>query len=210
MIKRAQKKARSREHILRSAARVFRRKGYAAASVDEVMAGAGLTVGGFYAHFKNKDDLFQQALLAAAADSAELLRKHLPDIDGWEGIRTYAHIYLSQEHLKEVGKGCPMPSLTADVSRAGKRVRRQLQTGMENRLAMLLAKLPEGPHPRSRLISVMVATVGGLTVARGMPDAESACEILESARTAVDQLIDAWLSQEIREGRLPDNTRTTA
>ncbi|MGF1447959.1 MAG: TetR/AcrR family transcriptional regulator [Opitutales bacterium] len=191
MMKRLQQKTRTREHILRSAARVFRRKGYAAASVDEVMAGAGLTVGGFYAHFKNKDDLFQHALLAAAVDGEELLRKHLPDIDGWEGIRAYAHAYLSEGHLKKVAEGCPLPSLTADVARSGKRTKRQLQDAVEDRLARLLTKLPTGPETRAQLIGILVTLVGGLTLARGMPDADTAHEILQSARASVDRLIDS-------------------
>jgi TetR/AcrR family transcriptional repressor of nem operon len=189
---RLQRKARSREQILRSAARVFRRKGYAMSSVEEVMAGAGLTVGGFYAHFKNKDDLFQHSLMAAACDSDALLQKHLPNIEGWEGLRAFGHAYLSLGHVRELSKGCPLPGLSADLARGSRNARRHYQEIVELRLGKLADRLPPAPERRQQLIALMGLAVGGMSIARGMPDADSAEGILAGARAGFDALIDRF------------------
>ena len=67
----ADQKEKTRSRIVRAAGKVFRRQGYHAAGVDKVMAEAGLTAGGFYAHFDSKQALLAEAIEDAAVEVGE-------------------------------------------------------------------------------------------------------------------------------------------
>src|SRR4051812_23535511 len=112
MTARVEQKERSHESILESAARLVRERGIAGAGVAEVMKGAALTVGGFYAHFASKDEMIDEALRRTASR----LRDRL--FAGLEG-KTAAHVilerYLSALH-RDLGRlGCPFPAVAGEV-----------------------------------------------------------------------------------------------
>jgi TetR/AcrR family transcriptional repressor of nem operon len=95
-------KQKTRERILRCARRLFSRKGFAEVTIGEIMAEAGLTRGGFYRHFKTKDELYSEALLQfTCLDPPEdWQRKHVdPCAEGATLARMIVDAYLSREHL---------------------------------------------------------------------------------------------------------------
>src|SRR5688500_18168079 len=111
-------KEKTRERILDAAATVFRRLGYQWAGVDAVMKEAGLTAGGFYAHFPSKEALFAQTLPYAMGQTRTLVGPDFDQLAGSEWVRAVAERYLSPAHRRLVDKGCPLPALLPEVARA--------------------------------------------------------------------------------------------
>ena len=163
-------KQQTRQRILAAAGVVFRRRGYAAAGVDEIMQEAELTAGGFYAHFRSKDELFAAAFLEqlrqsetltggappnAAADpssaaaepgAAGLDAAGAPDERARRGerLRVMARRYLSRAHRCRIEQGCPLPPLVADLPRQSVAMRREFQEFLAGSIRRL-AEMPASP-----------------------------------------------------------------
>jgi TetR/AcrR family transcriptional regulator, transcriptional repressor for nem operon len=184
-------KARTRAQIVEAAARIFRQRGLAAASVGEIMKEAGLTVGGFYAHFDSKDDLFVEALNTAFAQSMERRSAGLdPQAADWAAL--FAARYLSAEHRADPTNGCPMPSLTNEISRAEGRARETFGACVEEFVALLAARLPQTGEPASgTALAVTALCVGGMSLARATSDEQLAGRLLAACRDAADTLLNA-------------------
>src|SRR5882757_10677751 len=103
------RKARTRAEILDHAARLFRLRGHAGTNIDDIMLAAGLTRGAFYAHFKSKDDLFTEAVIAGTG-----LRTRLRGAEPAAVLKAY----LDRSELAATGQGCILAALPGDVSRA--------------------------------------------------------------------------------------------
>src|SRR2546428_14028361 len=110
-------KQRTHQRILDTAARLFRKRGYAATGVDAVMTSAGLTAGGFYAHFRSKQAMLAEALDLAFQQSIDRARSRLASSHGADWIRGFITFYLSKEHRDAPERGCPMPALAPEVAR---------------------------------------------------------------------------------------------
>jgi TetR/AcrR family transcriptional repressor of nem operon len=181
---RGHKKASSRQRILATGARLFRERGLQGASVNEVMAGAGLTRGGFYAHFEDKDALVA-GTLHEMFDEAErnwLLHEELRG-DAW--IELALKRYLSVPHLQDPGRGCVMPSLSAELSRGEAQQRQIVATRISGFLRLVENKLDEqqgGSSRRERAIALFAGCVGAMTIARAVGDPALATEVLRTTR----------------------------
>lgn len=120
----AEHKQRTRERVLKEAAKAIRAEGPHRIAVAGVMAKAGLTHGGFYAHFKSKDDLVAAAIDEMFKDAS---RRFFNATDGFspqDGMVRYINFYLSRDHRDARGTGCPVAALSADLPRLeDKRVR---------------------------------------------------------------------------------------
>jgi len=116
-------KGQTRRRILDAAAAVFRRQGYRGAGVDAVMQEAGLTAGGFYAHFPSKEALFAETLADALRQSRLFGGADFDHLAGPDWVRAVAAFYLSPAHRRLVGQGCPLPPLLAEVARASPEAR---------------------------------------------------------------------------------------
>src|SRR5437764_10554084 len=101
-------KEQTRVKILRAAGKVFRRLGYHAAGVDKVMEEAGLTAGGFYAHFDSKQELLAEALTCAGAEAGRRHAAALEGLSGGEWLEAFLGRYLSVEHRGKWEEGCPL------------------------------------------------------------------------------------------------------
>lgn len=154
---RQRQKQQTREAILESASRLLRERGPDGASVSEVMGGAGLTVGGFYAHFASKEQLLAETLQRAARARWDPLVE--------QGLLTLIRHYLSRSHRDHPAEGCPLP---ATVSQA------------EGELRAVLAE--ELRHYSERVPLGLIALLyGGLSLARAV-DGPLSDEILRSCR----------------------------
>ncbi len=176
-------RAATRAKIVESARRLFNKNGFDNVSVQQIMAGAGLTHGGFYGYFKCKSDLYTEVLGCFLTDPNWRPR--------WEGVSvdlTAADVgaqiiraYLSRQHFDDVENSCPMVALPADVRRSGKAVRGAFETVF---LAMvrLLEEAMHGPlrARRERAYGVAAICVGGLVVARAMRSDTVAEELREA------------------------------
>lgn len=190
----AEHKQQTRTRIVECARELFNRKGFAEVSIDEVMARAGLTRGGFYNHFETKEDLFVEAVEAYRHfDPAT----RWPEVDldpscgGNRFARQLIHAYLSQTHLDDVDGHCPMIALPSDVARASPRVKqayRELLEGMAGVLANGLPR-PRGRDARRRGLALAALCIGGMVLARTFEDADFRREIREAARATALELI---------------------
>src|SRR5688500_18866737 len=122
------RKQATRRKILNAALTVFRRKGFEGAGVDAVMAEAGLTAGGFYAHFKSKEALFAEALVDALKNARLIRGLDDEGVVGPQRIRNIVGKYLSPAHRRFVTRGCPMPPLLGELARQNETARRDFET----------------------------------------------------------------------------------
>lgn len=170
--------------ILKAAAKVFRKKGFAKATVEDVMAEAKLTVGGFYAHFDSKEALFSEMLLHAAGDAADRLQDGTDAAAGPEQVGNFVRRYLSTLHRKFPDKGCPIPPLLSEMTRAKGAPKRSFQAVVE-RMAGRLARYlnPENPTAaKGQALAIVATCVGGIAMARAVSDEDLAEEILAACR----------------------------
>ena len=125
-------KGRTRERIVRNAARKLRGEGLSGPGVAGVMKASGLTVGGFYKHFRNKDELLAEAIAQAFSDSEKLYSsvQTLPREDRWKEL---VRLYLSPEHCDDPDTGCPVAALAPEIARA--------KTGVGKRISSLMKEL---------------------------------------------------------------------
>ena len=182
-----QRKRKTREQILRSARRLFNRKGFAEVTIDEIMNGAGLTRGGFYRHFATKDELYSEALLQFTCKDPpeEWQRKYVdPCAEGVPLARMIVDAYLSREHLQDRDGSCPTAGLASDVSRSSPRVKQAFRKVLEMMLGVFAGNL-RGDDGRERALVLVALCVGAMVVGRAVDDAGLANAFRKAARKHV-------------------------
>ena len=192
-------KARTRTRILRVAGRRFREKGYLGAGVDDVMREAGLTAGGFYAHFASKQALLGEVLAHSLQETRDRLLVGLEDMRGAAWLREIARRYLSRAHRDEAAEGCALPSLSAEVARMGEGARKTFETHLRVLLAEVEGRMPETPTlaPRDRALAALALFAGSLMLSRAVADRSLSDRILlASRRLAMAGLEDPVPSEE--------------
>lgn len=211
MSNRTQRKAETHAKIIASAGRAFRRCGYAGAGVDDVMKGAGLTAGGFYAHFESKEDLFAEMLQSALNDSWELVTKDLSHLFGLDWVKGIIDRYLSMAHVDAVTEGCPLPPLIGEVARAGKATRRVFEEHLKKKNELVASKFPlDDPAISRRTATAGFATlVGAVAIARAAATKEYADEVLSLAREFLDEHMRMTMERSAR-GKSPKSTTKPA
>ena len=170
--------AKNREHVVDTAARLFRERGYDGIGVADLMKEAGLTHGGFYGNFASKEHLMAEACQRAFAGSAERWQGII-DARGPDALDTITQGYLSRRHVEHPGQGCAVAALGADVSRLSPPVRAAMTAGVKDQIATL-ASLGEGD--REAAMARYAAMVGALVLARAVDDPALSEEILASVR----------------------------
>jgi TetR/AcrR family transcriptional repressor of nem operon len=184
-------KQQSREKILNAAADLFRRRGIAATGVDSVMGAAGLTAGAFYLHFRSKDALIAPAVAKAGERAHERWLGPLEGLTGRAWARAFLRRYLSEEHRDDPEAGCTLPSLAAEVARSGAPARRQFEQRLRGLFVLVDRRASGGESlARERAIAAVALSVGGLLLARVVPDSELSREILTACRTSAERLLD--------------------
>lgn len=183
----AEQKDRTRAKVLAEAARLVRVDGPAKLSVNGVMAAAGLTHGGFYAHFASRDALLAEALSQAFLDSLALLDRATEKGSPREAIAYYVKAYLSPRHRDAEGLGCPLPSIGSDAVRLPTEARACFQQGQENLLKRFrdLMRAADISAPADFASSVQAELVGALTMARAAGNGEASNRILRNSRNAI-------------------------
>jgi len=185
-------RAKTREKILEAAATIFRREGYEAGSVDQVMEAAGLTAGGFYAHFKSKEELFACMFLHTLRQGKVLPGKADEELTGAERIRSIAGKYLSPQHRQMIDPGCPLPPLLADLPRQGVELRREFQDLAGEVTRSLAEHLPQGDTKtgQDRAFALIALMAGGVALSRAVADETLANRILAACRELVDVALE--------------------
>jgi TetR/AcrR family transcriptional regulator, transcriptional repressor for nem operon len=184
-----QHKLETRARILDAAAAAFRAEGVAGVGVADVMERAGLTHGGFYAHFDSKDELLTEALRhAMSRTGAQLEGGESPT----EKLRSRIDRYLTPGHRDHPELGCPIAALGAEISRAGGTARKGLAAGIRARIEQLSDLMPASQTAEIRernAAAVFACMVGGILLARGLDDREAG-RLLEACREFLHAALD--------------------
>jgi TetR/AcrR family transcriptional regulator, transcriptional repressor for nem operon len=162
-------KEQTRARILRAAGTVFRRQGYHAAGVDTVMEEAGLTAGGFYAHFASKEALLAEALAPAAAESGAARDLALEGVSSRARAEAFVERYLTTKHCNATEDGCPLPALISEVARTGAPVKASFEAIIRALAARLQDQSGDG-LTEDRALAIIALCIGGLGVARSVQD----------------------------------------
>ena len=183
-------KAKAKEAILRSAARVLKRDGFNGIGVDGLAASANVTSGGFYSNFATKEALLEEVIGAElGAMFADLT--HADPAERDRRIQELIGVYLSDDHREGVADGCVMPSLSADVARAGPQVRETYRRRMADLVATLAPAMKGTPaEQRQRAWTAVATIVGAVTVARALPSGDEARAVLDAAFAAVMRMAE--------------------
>lgn len=180
-------KAETRQRVLSEAAREIRAKGPDGVAVAGVMARAGLTHGGFYAHFESKDAMIAEAIGTMFADARE--RSDMIDrvADPRAALRAYVDFYLSPAHRDRRDRGCPLPTLSGDLARSGDAQRERFGIGVEAltaRLARALGAIGvSDPHGEGS--AMLAQMVGAVALSRAVADPIQSNAILADAHAAL-------------------------
>lgn len=188
-------KPKTRVRILGAAGKVFRRQGYVAASIDEVMNAAGLTKGGFYSHFGSKKKMFTHSLRHLCNRQKRIVAEVLGDLTGVARVEKLIRVYLSPEHLARDTAACPLPCLLSEMRRADEASRRTIEDFYRWAVETIAGHLEQAAGNRERATKVasgLVSTaVGAITIARACPTEEQSCETLGQARSTCFALLDS-------------------
>ena len=177
--------AATRARIVSIASEMFRANGIHASSISQVMAEAGLTHGGFYAHFDSKEDLIGEACLHAAEASFQRLQDAgtVRSVHNFD-VRAAIQRYLSAEHRSKPATGCLFASLAPELGRQSAGIR-ETATQWFERVVQLMTHQAEQwgePDPRGWALGVLTSLVGAMAMARLTSDPELSDEILCEAR----------------------------
>ena len=172
-----QQAAANREKVLDVAGTLFRERGFDGIGVADIMKRAGLTHGGFYAHFASKDDLLAEALRHGRRQTNERF-------ESFDSLQAVVDSYLDPAHAAHPERGCAIPSLGLEISRSSPKARRRLAGAIRARVARLGALLPRrlsGAERERQAIGAFACMVGGLLLARAS-DPDDRDRILAACR----------------------------
>jgi TetR/AcrR family transcriptional repressor of nem operon len=184
----------SREHKLETHARIvkkasvrLREKGAHGVGVADLMKDAGLTHGGFYAHFDSREALVIEAFADAMDRSTERWRKLAGQTPPDKRLATIVSSYLTPLHRDDPGHGCAVPALGAEIARENPRTRKAFAAKLEQMIDMLAAQIPDLPRKaaRKQAMAVLATMMGTLVLARVAGSGEFSDEILGAGRDAV-------------------------
>jgi TetR/AcrR family transcriptional repressor of nem operon len=181
----ADQKERSHGRILDSASRLLRARGIAGAGVAEVMKGASLTVGGFYAHFASKEALIDEALKRIGAATRERLFARIEEKPETARAEVVLKRYLSPAHRDDVERGCALPAVVGEVGTTASAHSETLSEQIEALASGIEALLPGSVAlPRRHLALGLVAVmVGGLSLSRALRGTPLSDEVLRVSRS---------------------------
>src|SRR5262249_14058245 len=178
-------RARVRSRIVRSARTLFNRHGFSRVSIEDIMAEAGLTRGGFYAYFKSKGELFAEAITSA-------VRAPQPERNAVDTAQQVIEAYLSKDHFEDVDGGCPMVALSSDVSRGDPTVKRAFEAVFDGMVCLFEHSFKqENRADHDLAIALASICVGGMAVARSISNQELA-DSLRDAVAGVALRAGAW------------------
>jgi TetR/AcrR family transcriptional repressor of nem operon len=185
----ADHKQQTRERLLKIAGEALRRTGPDGLAVARFMAEAGLTHGGFYAHFRSKSDLVAAAIDRAFDEAGERLRKETADRSPSEGLNAYIRFYLSRAHRDARAIGCPVAALAGDLARLPEPARERFERGTASLTAELTDLIARAGHDDAEVLaaSLLAEMIGALALARAVVDPARSNAILAASRTMVQR-----------------------
>ena len=173
-------KTRTRDRIVRNASRKLRAEGLSGPGVASVMKASGLTVGGFYKHFRSKDELLAEAIAQGFSDSSERIRsalENVPRADRWKEIVRW---YLSSEHCDRPEIGCPVAALAPEIARAKPSIRKRI-AGLIREWVEFMPGATPAERERNFFV-IFSAMAGAVSIARILTEPADRQKVLAAMR----------------------------
>jgi TetR/AcrR family transcriptional regulator, transcriptional repressor for nem operon len=166
------RKEETHERIVEVAARAIRRTGYSGTGVADIMKEAGLTHGGFYAHFDSRDALLAEAGDRAGAESVALAARVAATAPPGQALQAMMQAYLSPEHIAAIETGCPVSALGSEMPRQAPEVRRAATIHIKEMIDLFARQLPDWGQPQAheQAMALVCGLIGTTMVARAVDD----------------------------------------
>ena len=181
------RKEQTHDRIVKTASRAIRRKGYGGIGVADIMKEAGLTHGGFYAHFASKTELLAEVADSTGAESLARLGRIADRAPEGESLAAIVDAYLSDKHVESPETGCPVAALGSELARQDDPVRRVATRRMKEVIDLIGRQLPgwvDGAD-RGQALATYCTLVGALTIARAVDDPALSRAVRDAARDLI-------------------------
>ena len=175
------------DRIVRKASVRLREKGAHGIGVADLMKEAGLTHGGFYAHFDSREALVIEAFSYAMDRSMAHWRKAAEQTSADKQLESTVDSYLTSVHRDDPGRGCALPTLGAEIARESPKTRKAFAAKLDEMIDMLADQIPDVPRKtaRKQAIASLAGMMGAMVLARVAGTGEFSGEILAAGREAV-------------------------
>ncbi|MBR0874697.1 TetR/AcrR family transcriptional regulator [Bradyrhizobium tropiciagri] len=179
-------KQETHARIVRKASVRLREKGAHGIGVADLMKDAGLTHGGFYAHFDSREALVIEAFNYAMDRATERWRKVTADVAPEKRLATIVDGYLTTVHRDDPGQGCAVPSLGAEIARETPKTRKAFALKLEQMIDMIADQILDVPRKtaRKQAMATLATMMGTIVMSRIAGNGELSEEILASGREA--------------------------
>ena len=165
-------KEASHARIVEAASRAIRRSGYHGTGVADIMKAAGLTHGGFYAHFPSREAMLAEAADRAGCESVEQMSRIAASAPPEHALQSMIGAYLSKEHVESVETGCATAALASEMPRQAPEVRRAATRRIKEMIDLVSRQLPDWGKPgaHEHALATVATMVGALVLARAVDD----------------------------------------
>ena len=179
-------KQETHARIVKKASVRLREKGAHGIGVADLMKEAGLTHGGFYAHFDSREALVIEAFGYAMDRAAEHWRNMAAEIPLEKRLSTIVDSYVSAAHRDDPGRGCAVPTLGAEIARESAKTRKAFAAKLDQMIDLVADQIPDAPRKTARRLAMgtMATMMGALVMSRVAGSGELSDEILASGREA--------------------------
>ena len=177
------RKEATHERIVETAAHAIRRHGYGGAGVAQIMKEAGLTHGGFYAHFGSREAMLAEAADRAGADGMARLARMAAGAPPKKALEALLRAYLSKEHAQGIESGCAIAALGSEMPRQSARVRRAATRRIKEMIDLVARQSPDWGQPgaHERALVAVASALGALVLARAVDDPKLSDALREAA-----------------------------
>ena len=181
---RPEHKLETHQKIVKDASRRVRAEGLSGAAVSTVMKDAGLTHGGFYKHFRSKDDLLLESLREGFREIEDALAHAAEQSPSGEAWKAIVRTYLSLDLCEHPERGCPLAALAPELARADKNMKPQIAAELVNYKSRMLPFMPgRRSSDKERAFFVIFSTmIGAIEIARMLPERAMREKVLASTR----------------------------
>lgn len=158
--------------IVETAARAIRRSGYDGTGVADIMKEAGLTHGGFYAHFASRDAMLAEAADHAGEETIAIAKRIFAEVPQNQALQAFMNVYLSNKHMANVETGCALAALGSEMPRQAPEVRKASTCRIKEMITLIESQLSGQPNAREEALMMVSTMVGTLLLARAVEDPE--------------------------------------
>jgi TetR/AcrR family transcriptional repressor of nem operon len=179
----AKSKEATHDRIVDAAARAIRRSGYNGTGVADIMKDAGLTHGGFYAHFPSREAMLAEAADRAGSESVAMMERIAAKLPQQQALPAMLQAYLSKEHLEGIETGCAAAALGSEMPRQTPEVRRAATRRIKEMIDLVARHSPDWGQPSAheRALVTVATMVGALMLARAVDEPKLSDGLRESA-----------------------------